>query len=93
MTNNYYQKKQKKKLSKKVYERYQNLSEEKKTKSANIIMTGIEIFLKKKTKRSKNIVMKDIRIFWRMSIEKFFLKCKKQRLSEYKTFFIISTLG
>ena len=56
MSNNYYQK-SKERLPKKARERYQNLSEEEKSKSANLLMSGIEVFLKKKKKRS------DIKIF------------------------------
>ena len=33
------------------------------------------------------MVVKDIKISQRMSIEKIFLECKKQRLSEYTNFF------
>ena len=62
----------------------------KKTRNANMLVSGIETFLKKKKKRSVNMAVHDIRIF--QSIENFFLECKKQRLSEYKTFFIISSL-
>ena len=56
MSNNYYQK-SKERLPKKARERYQNLSEKEKSKSANLLMSGIEVFLKKKKKRS------DIKIF------------------------------
>ena len=56
ISNNYYQK-SKERLPKKARERYQNLSEEEKSKSANLLMSGIEVFLKKKKKRS------DIKIF------------------------------
>ena len=57
MTNNYY-KKNKENLQKEARERYQNLSEEK-----DMLVSDIEIFLKKKKKRSANIVMNDIRVF------------------------------
>ena len=54
MPSKYYQKKKKKKkkerLRKEARERYQNLSEEKKTKSVNIIVNNIEIFLNIKNK-------------------------------------------
>ena len=57
MTNNYY-KNNKENLQKEARERYQNLSEEK-----DMLVSDIEIFLKKKKKRSANIVMNDIRVF------------------------------
>ena len=41
-------KKNKERLQKKVWERYQNLSQEEKTKSINMPINNIEIFLKKK---------------------------------------------
>ena len=41
-------KKKQRKASKKVWERYQNLSQEEKTKSINMPINDIEIFLKKK---------------------------------------------
>ena len=51
MSTGYYQKKKaKEKLSKKARERYQNISEEKKTKSANMLVSDLEIYLKKKLK-------------------------------------------
>ena len=56
-------KKNRKSLSKKARERYQNLSEEKKTKSANMLVSNIETFLEKKKKRSGNMVGNDIKIF------------------------------
>ena len=62
MLKNYYQK-CKEKLQKEARERYENLSEEKKAKSANMIVSDIEIFLKKKKKRSVNMVVNDIKIF------------------------------
>ena len=62
MVNKYYQK-HKEKLRKEAHERYQNLSEEEKTKSINMLISGIEIFLEKKKKRNLNMVVKDIRIF------------------------------
>ena len=63
MTNNYYQKKNKENLQKEVCERYQNLSEEEKTESTNMLVSDIETFLKKKKKRGVNMVVADIRIF------------------------------
>ena len=39
------------------------------------------------------MVVNDINIFQRMRTEKKFLERKKKRLSEYKTFFVISTLS
>ena len=48
--------KNKERFSKEAGERYQNLSEEEKIKSANILVRDIEIFLKKKIKN-------DIKIF------------------------------
>ena len=44
MPTGYYQKKNKEKLSKKVLERHRNLSDEKKTKSINMLVSDIEIF-------------------------------------------------
>ena len=63
LTRFYKQNKNKEKLSKKVRERYQNLSEEEKTKSANMLVSDTEIFLKKKKKRSNNMVVNNIKIF------------------------------
>ena len=55
--------KKKDKLSKKVCERYQSLSDEEKNKKANMLMSDIEIFLKKKKKKSShNVVVNDIKI-------------------------------
>ena len=56
MINKYYQK-HKEKLRKKARERYQNLSEDEKAKSINMLLSGIEIFLKKKKKRNINMVV------------------------------------
>ena len=53
-------KKIKERLSKRARERYQNLSGEEKTKSTNMFVSDIEIFLKKKKKRSVNMVVSDI---------------------------------
>ena len=49
MLTGYYQK-NKERLSKKARERYQNLSEEQNSKSTNILVSDIEICLKKKEK-------------------------------------------
>ena len=54
---------QKKKLSKKADERYRNFSEEERDKSTNMLVSDIEIFLKKKKKRNVNMVVNDIKIF------------------------------
>ena len=54
-TGNKYCQKNKEKLQKEVWERYQNLSEEEKEKKHNIISIGIRIILKKKNKRKFNI--------------------------------------
>ena len=51
MTNNYYQK-NKEKFRKGAREIYQKLSEEEKTKTTNILVNEIKIFLKKKDKAS-----------------------------------------
>ena len=74
MVNKYYQK-HKEKLRKEARERHQNFSEENKRKSVNMLVSGIEIFLRKKKKGNVNMVVNNIRIFYRMSIEKLFLKC------------------
>ena len=50
----------------KLWKRYQNFSGEKKTKSANMLMSDIEIFLKKKKKRSVNMVVNYIKNIKRM---------------------------
>ena len=47
MSTGYYQK-DKERLQKNACERYQNLSEEEKTKRENIVVNNIEIFLKMK---------------------------------------------
>ena len=54
-------KKQRKAL-KNSCERCQNLSQDEKTKSANVVVIDIEIFLKKKKKKI-NMVVNDIEIF------------------------------
>ena len=55
MTNNYYEK-HKEKLRKEASGRYQNLSEEKKTKGLKKLDKGIKMQLKKKKKkRNKNL--------------------------------------
>ena len=56
------------KLQKETCERYQNHFEEKKrkTKSVDILMKGIKIFLKKKTKNI-SIVVNIIKIFLKMT--------------------------
>ena len=65
--------KKQRKAFKKACERYQNLSEEKKTKSAYMLVSDIEIFLKKKKRRSVNMVVNNIK----------FAEYEKQRLVEY----------
>ena len=59
-----YYKKNKERLSKKICESYQNLSEEEKTKSVNILMSDKKIFLKKKRRRSVNMVVTNIKFFY-----------------------------
>ena len=54
-------KKRKEKHSKKAREKYQNLSEEEKIKSANMLVSNIEIFLKKKMGRSINMIENNIK--------------------------------
>ena len=61
MKNNYYQK-HKEKLPKEARVRYQNLSDEKKRKSTNMLVGDIEIFLTKKKKRSVNMLVNDLNI-------------------------------
>ena len=53
--------KNKRTLSKKAREMYQNLSKEKKDKNANMLVSDIEIFLKKKKKGRINMVVSDIK--------------------------------
>ena len=60
MTSDYYQKNNEK-LQKKACEKYQNLPEEE--KSANMLVSDVEIFLNKKKKRSVNMVVSDIKVF------------------------------
>ena len=60
MTSDYYQKNNEK-LQKKGREKYQNLPEEE--KSANMLVSDVEIFLNKKKKRSVNMVVSDIKVF------------------------------
>ena len=55
-----YFEKNKERLSKKARGRYQNLSEEEK---GRILVSDIELFLKKKKKRSINMVVNHIKIF------------------------------
>ena len=55
MISKYYQK-NKEKLQKESRERYQNLSEEKKTKSANFLEKDIKIVPKKKKKKGVSII-------------------------------------
>ena len=45
---------------------YQNLSEEEKTKSKNMVMNNTEIFLKKKVAKSISMVVNDVEIFQKM---------------------------
>ena len=61
MKNNYYQK-HKEKLPKEARAGYQNLSEEKKRKSTNMLVGDIEIFLTNKKKRSVNMLVNDLNI-------------------------------
>ena len=75
MTTNYY-KKTKNSFQKILGKGNQNISKEKKTKSINMLVSDIEIFLKKKKKRV-NMVVNERRVFWKMSIKNFFLECKK----------------
>ena len=56
-------KKNKERLSKKTPESYQNLSKEEKTESANMLVSDMEIFLKKKKKGSTNMVANDTKSF------------------------------
>ena len=51
--------------------------EKKRTKNTNMLVSDIKISLKKKNKRSINMVVSNERIFCKMSIENFFLKCRK----------------
>ena len=62
VTNKYYQK-YKEKPSKKALEKYQNLSEEKKTKCTDMLLSDIEIFLNRKKKRSVEMVGNELKIF------------------------------
>ena len=66
MTNKYYQKIMKHVNSTKI------LLKMKIKKSANMLLSNIEIFLNKEKKRSVSVVVNDIRIFQRMSIKYFF---------------------
>ena len=61
MVNKYYEK-HKEKLQKKHVKDIKIFLKKKKTKSANMLASNIEISLKKK-KRNVNMVVKDIRIF------------------------------
>ena len=61
MTTGYYQK-YKVQPQKEARVIYQNISEEKKTKSVNMHMKGIKIFLKKKKTKNKNIAVSSIKI-------------------------------
>ena len=56
--------KKKKKKKKKARERYQNLPQ--KAKCANIFVSDIEIFLKKKNKRGINMVVNNLKNFLKM---------------------------
>ena len=62
ITINYYHK-YKEKLQKELHKSYQNLSEKKKTKSFNMLVSDIEILLKKKKKKSVNMVVNNMKIF------------------------------
>ena len=48
-------------FSKEAFEK--NLSEEEKTKSTTMLVSDVEIFLRKKKERSVNMVVNDIKIF------------------------------
>ena len=67
--------KKQRKASKEARETNQNLSEEKKTKSINMLMNDKEIFLKKEKTKSANMAVKDI---------EFFQKMKNKKLVEYR---------
>ena len=59
MVNKY--QKHKEKLQKEAPERYQHFSEKKKkTKSINLLLSSIQIFLNKKKKRNVNMVVSDM---------------------------------
>ena len=59
-------KKNLKKLQKKACERYQNVSEEEKGKSKNMIVSDIKIFEKMKKKKCSNMVVSEIKISKKM---------------------------
>ena len=61
MLNNYYEK-HKENLQKEACERYQYLSEEEKDKK-HMLVSDLEIFLKKRKKRSINMVVNNIKNF------------------------------
>ena len=74
MTANYYQKHQEK-LREEARERYQNLSEEEKTKGEKRPEKNIKHLRKKKKKKSFSIIVNVIKIF---------LMNEKKKLVEYK---------
>ena len=61
----YYQK-NKERLQKVTSERYQNVSKEKKTKSENMHVKDIKIFLKKDKIKNNSIVVNTVKIFLEM---------------------------
>ena len=63
MSTGYYQTKNKERLSKNACKRYKNLSEEEKTKTGKMLVSDIEISLRKRKKRSVNMFVNDTKIF------------------------------
>ena len=53
----------KERLQEKARERHQNLSDEEKTKSENMVLNDIKTFLEKNKTKSINMLVKDIEIF------------------------------
>ena len=75
--------KKQRKDSKNANEGYQDLSEERRTESVNMLVDDIEIFLKKTKTKSVDMVPNNTKIFLKkkskvyMSIEKIILECEK----------------
>ena len=75
--------KNKDKLQRKACDRFQDFSEEEKTKNISMLVNDIEIFLKKKKTNTENMVGNDIKIVLKMknkgylSLGKIILKSRK----------------
>ena len=92
MTINYYHK-YKEKLQKELHKSYQNLSEKKKDKKLQYASERHRNLAEEEKEKKRQYGCEQYENLLEDKHKFFFLECKKYRLSEYKTFFIISILG